>query len=149
MLSQYNLNQQEPIWVIDPYTGRQYDLRPLFAYMHVELLRDTTTIADYLEDAADSLPEILDPEIDGGALRNFQSIHWTLTNMKKMFRSIESREEPLEGEQPVPSDAYEKLLGMIDRLSQEVDDFKKKKLEAREPELEEEPKQVNSELLSS
>ena len=78
-------------WFIDPYTGHEYDLGPLFHYLHNANMPSPQSLARMCERSADELPWLIEPE--STHLREMQYAHETFVNLKRIFRQVRRKGE--------------------------------------------------------
>lgn len=72
--------------VKDPYTGRQYDLGPLFFYLNDNRIQQPADLARHFETASESVPLLI--EDDSLHIREMQRAFELLTGLKHVFQSI-------------------------------------------------------------
>ncbi|PHN06961.1 hypothetical protein [Flavilitoribacter nigricans] len=78
--------QTLPALVKDPYTGRRYDLGPLFFYLNDSRIKQPADLARHFEQSSESVPLLI--EDDSPHIREMQKAFELLTGLKHVFQSI-------------------------------------------------------------
>lgn len=79
----------KPALVTDPYTGKTYDISPLFQFLKEQNIKSPQDLGKTLEVKADLVPHLIEQCSD--QIMDMQNIHFTLLQFKSVFRSIEEK----------------------------------------------------------